>query len=74
MTNQRFPEASKTIERFTIYGVPASSIPALMKELNLNEDKFNEFMECQTAGYVGGEAIYYVDDIERFANNLPCID
>lgn len=71
MTNQ---EKLKLVERFAVYGVPASSIPNLMKELNLNESKFYEFMSNQTVVGVGGEAIYYIEDIMRFINDLPVID
>jgi hypothetical protein len=62
------------IESYVVSGIPGSNIPRLMKELNLNEEAFNEFMEGQTVGAVGGEALVYVDDIIRFAKNLPIID
>lgn len=62
------------IKKYTVTGVPASLIPQLMKELNLNEKKFNEFMFGQTVGLVGNEALYYVGDIERFINNKKVID
>lgn len=54
------------IARYTVSGVPDSSIPGLMEELNLNEKKFWEFMCGQTQGIVGGEGMVYPWDIERF--------
>lgn len=61
-------------DKSDVLGVPQHSISDLMTELGLDELKFYEFMNGQTCGYIDGEVIYYVDDIERFVNNLPCID
>ena len=62
------------IDKYTVSGVPESAIPELMKELNLNEIKFWDFMNGQTVGGIGGEAIIWPEDILRFAKGLPVID
>ena len=64
----------ETIQKYTITGVPASSIPALMKELGLKEENFYNFMRGQTGLLIGNEPVYFVEDIERFASRKPVID
>jgi hypothetical protein len=62
------------IRQYTVTGVPRSMIPMMCKELNINEDKLTEWLNGQTCGLVGGEAMIYPWDIERFIRNLPVID
>ena len=62
------------IQQFIVSGIPERSIPALMKELNLNEEKFNEYMRGQTALLVGDEVIYYTCDIINFIEGNPVFD
>lgn len=71
---QKIVDEYNIIGRYTVSGVPASSIGLLMQELNLNENKFYDFMAGQTVGVVGGEALYYVCDIYRFIKGLSVID
>ena len=63
--------ANTMINKYIISGVPSSSIPALCKEFNVNESAFYEFMNGQTVGVIGNEAIYYECDIIRFLRGLP---
>ncbi len=65
---------NKIIQKYEIHGVPDRNIAGLMKELNLNERKFYEYICGQTALLVGDEVIYYSGDIERFIQGLPVID
>jgi hypothetical protein len=71
---QKVVDMYETVLSYTVSGVPASSIGLLMKELNLNESKFYDFMAGQIVGVIGGEALYYVCDIHRFIKNLSVID
>ena len=54
------------IDSYTVTGVPESSIPAMCKQLNINEDKLNEWLGGQTCALVGGETLIYPWDIKRF--------
>lgn len=62
------------IQQYIISGIPERAIPALMKELNLNEEKFKEYMRGQTALLVGDEVIYYTCDIINFIEGNPVFD
>ena len=67
-------DKQKIIEQYAIYGVAKPQIKELMKELNLDEKDFYEYMFGQTCGLVGDIQVYYVHDILMFANGLKCID
>ena len=54
------------IDSYTVTGVPASRIHDMCKELNINEDKLNEWLSGQTCALVGGETLIYPWDIKRF--------
>ena len=62
------------VDRYTVSGVPMSSLGRMCKDLNINEDALNEFLVGQTMGVVGGEPMVYPYDIKRFINGLPNID
>lgn len=62
------------IEKYTVYGVPLSSLKRMCKELEINEDLLHEYLNGQTMGLIGGESLIYVDDIVRFIKRLPVID
>lgn len=68
MTNEEI------INKYTIAGVPKSSLPSLCKDLNINEDRLREFLNGQTTALIGGEPVIYVEDIIRFVKGLPVID
>ena len=68
-------QQTKIVESYANkYGVPASCIQEMLKELNVNEDRFNENMRGQTAALIGGEVYTYPSDIIRFLKGLPVID
>lgn len=71
MTNA---EKVKIVERYEVGGIPESSITRLMKELNLNKEKFHKFMRGQTCLLIGEEVVYYTHDVIRFVEGLPVID
>jgi hypothetical protein len=67
-------DKEEIVDKYTIHGVPSSLIKEMCKELNVNEDKFWEFMSGQTCGLVGNESLIYPCDIKRFINGLPNLD
>lgn len=54
------------IRQYTVTGVPATMIPMLFNELNLNLDAFYEWHSGKTCGIVGGETMIYPWCIKRF--------
>ncbi len=71
---QDVAEQASIVARFTIEGVPMSLLPAMCKELNINSDRLNEFLNGQTMAVIGNESVVYVGDIMRFIRGLPVID
>jgi hypothetical protein len=72
--NNNMNDKEKIVDQYTVTGVPTSLLPAMCKELNINEDKLNEWLKGQTMAMVGNEGLVYPWDIKRFINNLPIID
>ena len=62
------------VDKYVVSGIPASSIKAMCKELNVNKDKLNEFLNGQTMAMIGNEGIIYSTDVKRFIRGLPVID
>lgn len=62
------------LRQYVVSGVPDSSLKAMCKELDINEEKLREYLRGQTCALVGNEPLIYSWDIERFLNNLPVID
>jgi hypothetical protein len=62
------------IASYTISGVPVSSLPNLCKDLNINQDKLNEYLQGQTVMAIGNEAIIFATDIEKFVAGIENTD
>jgi hypothetical protein len=62
------------IASYTISGVPASSLPNLCKDLNINQNKLNEYIQGQTVMAIGNEAIIFATDIEKFVAGVGNTD
>lgn len=62
------------VDQYTITGVPISRIPAMCKELDIDESLLMDWLTGQTMGLVGGEGVVYPWDIKRFLRGLPVID
>jgi hypothetical protein len=62
------------IDKYTVTGVPSTSLPEMCKELNINEEALMDFLCGQTMGYIGGVTLIYPWDLKRFINGLPNID
>lgn len=67
-------EQLKTVDKYTVTGVPTSLLPVMCKEANINYDRLMDELSGQTAGLVGGEGMIYPWDIKRFISGLPNID
>ena len=64
-------EKCNIVDRYTVSGVPTRSLEAMCQELNINYDNLNTFLGGQTGALVGGECLFYGDDIKRFIRGLP---
>lgn len=67
-------DINKIIDSYILSGVTESSLKVLFKELNLNLDNFHEWINGQTVMMVGGETVYFTDDVKRFIKGLKVID
>ena len=62
------------VNKYTINGIPSSSIDKLLDETGRTRKEFDEYFFGQTCGIIGNELLYYTHDIERFINNLKPLD
>lgn len=49
--------------------ITRSSMELLFKEINMNLENFDEWMDGQTMFGIGEETCYFYDDVARFVNS-----
>ena len=66
----------KTLKELTINDFLCVIPDTYVRETMLAKDykKFIKWMSGQTVTGIGGETVYYIDDVRRFLKGLPVID
>lgn len=57
--------------RFEVRGIPSTSLTMMCRKAKISLPKLHKFLYGQTMGVVGGVAMVYLPDIERFIKGLP---